>query len=320
MPDLPEELKPGEPFGYRDAAGVPRVGSRSAAWLGGAAAAARRASPGVPGLDATGLDPADGRRPIMARLTGSSSPYSWAEVYPDPAGSGFLAHPAGRAGTSNAYEANAVSGLGSRVVRLRPGAGGDWRFQHVRMGTIETVPAPCCEGNIPTTLYYKWSYQTVGRSRVGGGVLCPSIITTINVTTTLTYTASYAFPFTGITGRAWIGCEQRIEQAKDFGTVCTSSPTFMAYTDDAAVRSYFGVGGRCAVLVSYEPLQSDCVGTPAADSRYCEVPWPCSSQPAASTGVAWRMGGTGCLLVSCGPYVVNLNISPLGSRQVKDTP
>jgi hypothetical protein len=133
MPDRPDELRPGDAFGYRGADGVQRLGPRSAAWLDAAAARTRAGTPALPGLPGSGLDPGDRRRPVMARLSGSTSPYSWAEVYPDPDAPGWLTHPAGRGGAANAHEVNAVAGLGGRVAELRPGGPGDWRFQHARI-------------------------------------------------------------------------------------------------------------------------------------------------------------------------------------------
>jgi glycosyltransferase involved in cell wall biosynthesis len=61
--------------------------------------------------------------PIMAKLSGSFSPYSWQEQY--ATASGFVEGPS--SGT-NAYEVNGKSGLANEIVRLYPGAS-DWRFQ-----------------------------------------------------------------------------------------------------------------------------------------------------------------------------------------------
>lgn len=135
MAEEPRRLESGDPFGYRDSDGTQRVGDRSAEWLNAAGAMARAGGPSLPGLGRDRLDSGDRRRPIMARLSGTASPYSWAEVYPDPGVPGWVTHPAGRDGTENAYEVNEVAGLGGKVVELRPGAPGDYRFQYVRRGT-----------------------------------------------------------------------------------------------------------------------------------------------------------------------------------------
>jgi hypothetical protein len=83
-------------------------------------------------------------RPIVARLSGPSSPYSWAEADPTPGG-GYAVRDGGRSGTADAYEVNDAGGLGDKVVRLRRSATtGDWRFQYLRKGG-EGDP---CEGRI----------------------------------------------------------------------------------------------------------------------------------------------------------------------------
>jgi hypothetical protein len=61
-----------------------------------------------------------GERGFFVRLSGAASPYSWAEVYGQVAGSTFtwVTMPSGRSGTANAYEQNSIAGLDGKVVKL----------------------------------------------------------------------------------------------------------------------------------------------------------------------------------------------------------
>ncbi len=69
---------------------------------------------------------------FYAILSGSTSPYSFAEKTAAPSGAWTTRV---RTGTSNAYEVNGVAGLGGKAAWLRPGSPGDYRFQMVQVGT-----------------------------------------------------------------------------------------------------------------------------------------------------------------------------------------
>lgn len=86
-------------------------------------------------------------KPIHAQLSGSGSPYSWAEG--SGIGATFVPTVTGRVGTSNAYELNAKTGLDGSVVDLWPGsAGTDWDFQAVPRCAppckIKVLVLACC--------------------------------------------------------------------------------------------------------------------------------------------------------------------------------
>ncbi|WZP01197.1 hypothetical protein EP7_005641 (plasmid) [Isosphaeraceae bacterium EP7] len=70
--------------------------------------------------------------PILATITGASSPYSWSEV----GGS--------RSGTSDAYEINGVAGLSGKKTALFPAPTGEMYFQDIRKGG----GSPPCLGEI----------------------------------------------------------------------------------------------------------------------------------------------------------------------------
>lgn len=79
-------------------------------------------------------------RDTLARLSGSSSPYSWTEVS-DASGGTYTEQSNANSGTSNAYEVNGVSGLDGQLAWLTWSAARDWRFQWVGHGA-----SPPCEG------------------------------------------------------------------------------------------------------------------------------------------------------------------------------
>jgi hypothetical protein len=84
-----------------------------------------------------------GPRPILATLSGSTSPYSWTEVVPD----GTTFHSTPRTGTADAYEVNGVAGLGGKRATIRPGRG-DWRFQASKVGE----PSEDCTATVCVTI------------------------------------------------------------------------------------------------------------------------------------------------------------------------
>lgn len=69
---------------------------------------------------------------FYAKLSGSSSPYSFTEQYGTSGGAWSNSV---RTGTTNAYEVNGTSSLNNKVVWLEPGFPGDYRFQYLGAGT-----------------------------------------------------------------------------------------------------------------------------------------------------------------------------------------
>jgi hypothetical protein len=77
---------------------------------------------------------------VMARLSGTTSPYDWEEVEPVSGGT-WATFTGGRSESGNAYELNGAGGLGGTVQRIRWTGAGDWRFQAQRWGP--DYPNPC---------------------------------------------------------------------------------------------------------------------------------------------------------------------------------
>lgn len=88
-----------------------------------------------------------------ARLSGSSSPYSFVEVRDGPGGT-WVDMPNGDSGTANCYEVNGKANLDGKVVMLRWTAAGDWRFQWIGYG---------CNGN-----NIRWRFVGCNSCRVAG--------------------------------------------------------------------------------------------------------------------------------------------------------
>lgn len=132
----------GDVIGWRDRQGRTRLSEESAAWLREIAERTEatnrlRRGQGVSIRSGpTGKHIAGkGRRTIDARLIGDSNPYTWQEVY--PVGDGTYADLIpGRAGNFNAYEVNDVIGLGGKIVEIRPGSIGDYRFVYHHSGDL----------------------------------------------------------------------------------------------------------------------------------------------------------------------------------------
>lgn len=83
--------------------------------------------------------------PVMARLSGSTSPYSWVEVYSSAPGT-WTTLPGGRSGSANAYELNNKSSC-REVVELTPI--GNW---HAFQWIGDASPPPCETGRICVTV------------------------------------------------------------------------------------------------------------------------------------------------------------------------
>lgn len=130
------------------------------------------------------------RDPFWATLSGSGSPYSFVEAADTPTVGTWAAMP--RAGTTNAYEANGVSGLAGKRVLLRPGAAGDYRFQWVADGSGGSGPPSGCGCSPPSVVH--WTRQLTNAF---------TGITYVSVTT-MTYAASNTVGC-GALGAGWLG-------------------------------------------------------------------------------------------------------------------
>jgi hypothetical protein len=134
---LLEPSRKGDRFGTRDAKGRLILDADAAAQLNAIRAELKRldrfaaSPPLVYSSDAAGRRWELSRPPsVYAKLTGSSSPYSWAEATRSASGVSSLVS-GGRSGT--AYEANSATGLGGTYATLDwTPAAGDWRFQATR--------------------------------------------------------------------------------------------------------------------------------------------------------------------------------------------
>jgi hypothetical protein len=128
--------------------------------------------------------------PILATLSGASSPYSWTEF----GGS--------RSGTSNAYEINGVSGLSGRKYALFVGPGLMY-FQDIRGGTPAPTTGVICGGcggaAMPTTVNI--AISTVGPSPYPFTSTCTASPGAPFQDVTLTWqTAPAGFPAYAVTG------------------------------------------------------------------------------------------------------------------------
>jgi hypothetical protein len=83
----------------------------------------------------------------IARLSGTTSPYSWTEAV-DASSGAYVVRANANSGALNAYEVNGVSGLDGKIVWLTWSAARDWRFQWVGYGP----PPPCVSGRICVTI------------------------------------------------------------------------------------------------------------------------------------------------------------------------
>lgn len=135
MGDTPDQIRQGDEL----------TASRLNEWAGYAS--------GVPLEVGDGLESASGSkrllaarraRPIVAKLTGSSSPYSWTSQANTAAGT-YANHAI--TGTTNAYEVNGVSGLASKVVRLYPDGHGKYNFQY-----LNCCSSGCATGSLAFTV------------------------------------------------------------------------------------------------------------------------------------------------------------------------
>jgi hypothetical protein len=118
----------------------------------------------------------DGRR--LVRLTGSANPYSGTQVY-DTSSGGWADIPNAPTLT-NIYELNAQTGLGGKVVEIRPGDVADWRFRYARLGSSSSsCPSgyyaarstinlsgtlPTFAGGGPFTTSLRWGHDTFGNA------------------------------------------------------------------------------------------------------------------------------------------------------------
>lgn len=146
MGDTPDQFRQGDELSA----------SRLNEWAGYASGSPLEAGEGME--SATGskrLLAARRARPIVAKLAGSSSPYSWTSQANTATGT-YANHAI--TGTTNAYEVNGVSGLANKVVRLYPDGHGKFNFQYLNCcGGGGGGPITCIcwhDGDRPATLSY----------------------------------------------------------------------------------------------------------------------------------------------------------------------
>jgi hypothetical protein len=114
---------------------------------------------------------------VMAKLSGATSPYSWAEVErPDPT-LPWATISGGRTGTSDAYELNAKSGLADKVVGLRWTSAGDWRFQFVGVACRWTFDIRDCRNGVVNgaTINFRQSGVLIATATTVSGGAAPSM-------------------------------------------------------------------------------------------------------------------------------------------------
>lgn len=134
---------------------------------------------------------------IYARLSGSSSPYSWTNAM-QTAGGTFTDRTAGlTGGTSNVYEVNGKAGLAGKVVPITWTAAGDWRFQWVGYGGCPltfTLNHPTTCPARGATVDFKVGGVTVfsGTTNINGQVIFPGASASGSYT--------IAWSFAGLTG------------------------------------------------------------------------------------------------------------------------
>lgn len=158
MKDPLEPHNPGDRFGLRDRRGRLVLDRDAATELNGIVAELKRLGKVSVEAPLVYRDDASGRnwgisRPtrLFVKLSGTTSPYTWAEAQYDPAGTSSLVS-GGRTGT--AYEANALGGLGGQYVTIDWTPAGDWRFQIARSGPPRIPLSGCCvaQGGLPPVI------------------------------------------------------------------------------------------------------------------------------------------------------------------------
>ncbi len=165
-----------------------------------------------------------GQKGFSALLSGSTSPYSFAEQ-DATAGGGWAATPGGRTGTNTAYELNAKASLGGKVVWLEPGYPDDYRFQYVMTSATPGIPVPGCCGsnNVPAVLT---ATLQSGSGFTGWSLNCPAAPLAIPCT----YNAH------GLYGAGWYNlmCRDTITPNQDIYLV------ILATTLPCTFHIYFG--------------------------------------------------------------------------------
>lgn len=132
------------------------------------------------------------RDPITAKLSGTTSPYSWTSQVNSTLGS-MVSGP--RTGTTNAYEVNGRSGLNNKVVRLYPDGRGKYNFQ----------AKSCCTSSPPCTGTVTVNVKCGGSNLSGVTVSLTLAATTVTATTNASGNAT----FTLTTAGTWSGSASR---------------------------------------------------------------------------------------------------------------
>jgi hypothetical protein len=226
-------------------------------------------------------------RGFYARLSGTTSPYSFAEVYGQMSGSSltWVTRPRGRTGTGAAYEDNAVAGLDNKVAWIEPalGAAGVWRFYFNRKGP----PPPCASGRICVTV------------NGGGGCFTDPIA---GVAITITDNASP--PNVIATGSTSGTPAQFCADIPTAGTYHVTTHILGTTDQTATVNAVCGTDTGVTIAYPVNSLQKLCVNFTTCDATGPAVP---GSGTATVTGPAGSktipiVGGSGCIVVGPGTY------------------
>lgn len=284
--------------------------ARGAEWLSRTDAAAPLGAVN----SAFGLALQDQQTPeITARLSGSASPYSWAEVYAT-SGGGYAALAGGRSGAANCYEVNSAGGLDGQVVAIVPTEAGDYRFQLLRTGGVP------CEGSGLICA------QIVSDGCGAGGVVYGALITvkdsasppntvgtctTTAVVTALGLTAGgsgytsgtgYALGFSGGGGSGAAGTFDVVGgQVANLaltggGSGYTSPPTvsFPGAGSGSGASASASVVGRCCVAISKSGTYTLSCDLPGASTLSTTVVAVCHSDNTTSLSYPANSLGTVC--------------------------
>jgi hypothetical protein len=171
-----------------------------------------------------------GRTPVIfAKLSGSSSPYSWQQAYVDKS-SGTptpMVLPGGASGTGNAYEDGNRSGLAGWFVWLQPQGRNEFTFQAIRLGGT-----PCTTGNVCGIVTSDGC--SGGGPVIGAAITVKDRATPPNTIGTCATTGQVTFLFLFSGGSGWRG-------AKLMLTTEIAYPRFVARLRNDPRKPFFAI-------------------------------------------------------------------------------
>jgi hypothetical protein len=269
--------------------------------------------PGL-GMLSTSAGPAiyDARpRPLWVQLSGSTSPYSFAQVYGDGAG-GFATLTGGITGT--AYEFNGAAGLGGIVVQVERWGGADWYSFYMPRGVADstcsgttricaTITSDGCTGTTAygaTVTVKDNTGATVGTCTVDG-----KVTSLLSVAGGSGYTngTGYAIGFSGGGGTGAAGTFDVIGGAvvnlnlTAAGTGYTSAPT-LSFPGAGAGSGAIGtasMGATCCVSVPSSGTYTVSASIPGATAISTTVHARCNVDNAVSLAFSTNALGTACI-------------------------